>query len=298
MNNSTKVQFQPSVIQPYTWREQIVFLQESQSRVSRGDKGQDHATVSIKSKTPIGIALSSDWHIGSLGTNYQKLLEHLDLIRKEPNAFMTLLSNTIDNFIFPSGQFAQAINPSDQIEIVKGFAKEYDKKILAIVGSRCHEGWSTDKVDINPNELMFQHNIDSGMPFLKKGGVLDIQLNNITYSFGLVHKGRGNSAVNPTNAARSLFDNRWPVDVLAVAHHHVKQVLHGTRWEGKYKKEVLYIRTGAYKIDDDYSELEGFGKGQMGCPMVVLDPNKRRMIPFFNLEDGIEYLRLARKGNE
>lgn len=280
---------------PFTWREHIDFLKADQAKSKESSKAQEYAKVKIRSDSPIGIVFTGDWHIGSAGTDYDTWLKHMNFIKNEPNAFMALMSNTIDNFVFPSGQFAQMNQPHEQMEIVRGMAEDFGKKIVGIVGSRCHEGWSSDKVDINPNELMFRQNIDQGTPFLSTGGVVELEVNDVKYSMGLVHKGRFHSSLNPTNLNRQMHDLRWPVDILVAAHHHTAQVLQTTKYEGPYEKDVVFIRTGTYKKDDAYSEHEGFGKGDIASPIVILDHKQKKMQAFYNLEDGIKYLAALRE---
>ena len=275
--------------------EHIEELKELQNKRNERSYSQENARISINSKLPIGIVLTSDWHIGSEGTDYETWERHMELIKNEPFAFMACLSNTIDNYIWPGGMLSELVHTSDQQEIIKQFAHDYKNKIIAIVGSRCHEGWTSEKVGLNPNEIMFRELIDDGTPWLSKGGVVEIDLNGTVYSIGLVHKARFHSALNPTNANKRMMDLRWPVDISAIAHHHVANIEQTTRWEGPYKKEVVLVRTGTYKIKDGYSELEGFGQGQVGGAMVVLFPDTKKMVPFIRIEDGMEYLKLLRK---
>lgn len=280
---------------PATWREHIEALRDHQSRIRRSEKAQDFAKVNINSNLPVGIVLTSDWHMGGKGTDYETWLRHMELVRNEPQAFMIPLSNTIDNFIFPSGMFDQMEHPSLQQEIVKNFAKEFQGKFLAIVGSRCHEGWTKQKTDVEVNLLMFEDVLQRGVPWMPTGGVLELTLNSdVKYTFGLIHKSRNNSSLNKTNANRRMREQRWPVDITAIAHHHVKEISHGNQYEGPFEREVLDIRTGAYKIKDAYGEGEGFGQGDIGSPMVVIFPGEKKFIPFYSLEDGIRYLQLEK----
>lgn len=296
-----QVTFEVPDKEPVTWQEHVVYLRERQARLKRLEKSQEYARVEITSPLPIGVVLTSDWHLGSEGTDYELWKKHMDMVKNEPQAYMIPLGNTIDNFIWPGGMWGQIENPDIQMEMVKQFAHDFKGKFLGIVGSRCHEGWAEDKVNINPYELMFTDEIDNGTPFLSKGGVINLKLRQngqaegIEYTFGLVHKARFNSALNPTNPNKRIHDLRWPADIVAIAHNHIAEIDHTTRWEGPFKKEVVSLRTGTYKVDDSYSESEGFGKGQIGGQMVILDPREKSIIPFLHIEDGIRYLQAIRE---
>lgn len=287
--------------EPITWQEHVVYLRERQARLKRLEKSQEYARVEITSPLPIGVVLTSDWHLGSQGTDYELWEKHMNMIKNEPQAYMIPLGNTIDNFIWPGGMWGQMENPDVQMEMVRQFAHDFKGKFLGIVGSRCHEGWSEDKVNINPYEIMFTDEIDKGTPFLSKGGVINLKLKKdgqsegIDYTFGLVHKARFSSALNPTNPNKRIHDLRWPADIIAIAHNHIAEIDHTTRWEGPFTKEVISLRTGTYKRDDDYSESEGFGKGQIGGQMVVLDPRSKSIIPFLHIADGMRYLQAIRE---
>lgn len=290
---SPAFEFEPRERILTSFKEQMIWLREKQARMERVSRTSEYATININSDLPIGIVLSSDWHIGSEATDYTLFENHMNMIQEEPNAYLVALSNTIDGYIWPGGIWSEVAHIPEQMEIAKQFAHEWKNKLLAVVGSRCHD-WTKDKGAVSPQELSFMENIDAGMPFFTNGGVLTINLNGIDYSIGMTHKARFHSALNPTNANRQMAAFKWPVDIVAIAHHHVTQLLQTTMWEGPYKKDVVWARTGTYKIDDGYSKQEGFGEGQLGGCMVVLSPQTKKIIPFFRIEDGMEYLRMLR----
>ena len=293
--DEAKVVFGQSDRKPVTWQEHLDHLKDQQARLERMNKSSDYARVDITSQLPIGVVATGDWHLYARGTDYATWEKHMKLIKDTPNVFMIPHGNTIDNFIFPSGMFEQMGNPSEQIEMVKSFANDFKDKFLAVVGSRCHEGWTDQRTDVNIYEQMFTDTIDQGTPFFGNGGVVEINLNGIAYRWGAIHKSRYHSSLNPTNLNRQLHDLRWPVDILSGAHHHVAQLLQGVKYEPPFEKDVIFIRTGTYKGSDNYSEGEGFGKGQLASPMVILDPARKHMIAFYYIEDGVNYLNMQRE---
>lgn len=281
---------------PLTWDEHIEELKRRQEQNRRSSLSVDYAEVRIDDDKPVGVVLTSDWHLGANGTDYITFAEHMKLIHETEGVYMATLSNTIDNYIFMQGAWGQMYTPSQQIDIMKDFVSKYKEKILAVVGSNCHEGWTQDRADINVNAMMFDEAIRDQAPFLDNGGVVKVDLNGIEYTFGLTHRGQGHSSLNPTNLTRRLHDDRWPVDILVAAHHHVAQVLHAQKYENVFEKEVVMIRTGAYKRDDAFSEQRGFGKGEVrgASPMVIIHPKEKKITPFFKLEDGIDHLKRLR----
>jgi hypothetical protein len=278
-----------------TYEEHIIWLKERQTQMERLSKNSEYAEIKIKSDNPIAIVLSSDWHIGSSETDYDTFNKHMDIVKNEPNMFLTALSNTIDGYIWPGGIWSEVAHIPEQVEIAKSFAKEYKNKLLAVVGSRCHD-WSKDKGAVSPQELAFMENVDDGMPFFQSGGLLTVDLNGIKYKMGLQHKSRFHSALNVTNANKRTLDLRWPsADIVAIAHHHVASIEHTARWEGPDKRDVVLVRTGTYKIEDAYGRSEGFGNGQLGVPTVVLDPKEKHIIPFLHIEDANTYIKSMKR---
>ena len=75
--------------------EHIEELKELQNKRNERSYSQENARISINSKLPIGIVLTSDWHIGSEGTDYETWERHMELIKNEPFAFMACLSNNL-----------------------------------------------------------------------------------------------------------------------------------------------------------------------------------------------------------
>lgn len=288
---------EPKVSELPSFEEHIIWLKEKQARLERLSRTTEFAEIKIQSENPIGIVLSSDWHIGSQDTDYDRFEEHMNIVKNDPNIFLTALSNTIDGYVWPGGMWSEVAHIPEQIEVAKQFAKEFKNKLLAVVGSRCHD-WTKDRGGISPQETAFLENIDSGMPFFTTGGVLNINLNGIDYSIAMMHKSRFHSSLNVTNPNKRVHDLRFPADVVAIAHHHVAAIEHTQRWEGPFAKEVVFVRTGTYKIDDAYSKHEGFGAGQVGGVMIILDPTEKRILPFLNIEDGSRFIKTVRELKE
>lgn len=277
-----------------SFQEHIIWLRERQARMERTSRNSETAEIKIKSDTPIGIVLSSDWHIGSEATDYDTFERHMNIVKDEPNLYLAALSNTIDGYIWQGGIWSEVAHIPEQVEIAKSFAKEWKNKLVAVVGSRCHD-WTKDKGGVSPQEIAFMENVDAGMPFFQSGGLLTIDLNGLKYKIAMQHKSRFHSALNVTNANKRTLDLRYPsADVVAIAHHHVAAVEHVTRWEGEDRRDVVLVRTGTYKIADGYSRSEGFGDGQMGSPVVVLDPKQKHIVPFLHLEDANSFIKMKK----
>lgn len=277
-----------------TFQDHLDWLIQRQSKERGRDNGKEFAEVRIDSEAPIGIVLSSDWHLGSKGVDYNLFQKHMNMVKDEPNAYLAALSNTIDGYIWPDGIWSEVAHLEEQVEIAKTFGKEWKDKMLAVVGSRCHD-WTKARGGISPQEIAFRENVDSGMPFFKNGGVLEVDLNGNKYDIAMLHKSRFHSSLNVTNPNKRVHDLRYPADIVAIAHHHVASIEDTYRYEGKYQKEFLAVRTGTYKIDDDYGQSEGFGHGQKGSPMVILRHDMKDVMAFKKMEHGMAVLKMLRQ---
>ena len=277
-----------------TFQDHLDWLKVRQSKERQRDNGSEFAEVKIRSDAPIGIVLSSDWQLGGRGVDYDLFERHMNMVKNEPNAYMVALSNTIDGYIWPDGIWDEVAHVEEQVEIARTFAKEWKDKLLAVVGSRCHD-WTKARGGISPQEMAFLENTNSGMPFFKNGGVLSVDLNGNNFDIAMLHKSRYHSSLNPTNPNKRVHDLRYPADIIAIAHHHVASVEDTYRYEGKYQKEVTFVRTGTYKIDDAYSQSEGFGHGQKGSPMVILRHDMKDWMSFKKMEHGMTVLKMLKQ---
>jgi hypothetical protein len=59
-------------------------------------------------------------------------------------------------------------------------------------------------------------------------------------------------------------------------------------------QKVIYFRSGTYKVYDEHGQKIGGYVGQHGAPMIVIYPNKKKIVPFRELDDGITFLRAVR----
>ncbi len=89
---------------------------------------------------------------------------------------------------------------------------------------------------------------------------------------------------------RRLMETKGPCDVAAEAHYHEPFVMQ----RPIMGKNRILIRSGTFKVWDDFGQKIAGYKGIPGIPLVIFFPDRHKMIPFFDLEDGIKYLKLLR----
>lgn len=226
-------------------------IQEGQ-KVARAEKiSQPEAKVKIDTALPASVFFIGDIHLGSTFTNTKLWEAHRQAILDTDGAYVVFLHNLVDNAIkFEGGHLDNVIHPVEQFKLMQAEIKQLDKagKVLAVIDSDCHEGWSYVKTGIPASNLLYGYQ-GRNFPVLENGGLLNLQVGKEKYDIGLWHKaGPFNSQFNPEHALRQnrRMSGRL-TDVEAGAHNHVSAV--SEDWEG-YKergKKVVYVRCGTYK---------------------------------------------------
>ncbi len=260
---------------------------------------QAEAQVKIDSPLPIGIVFLGDLHIGSAYTNHDEIMRKLDIIKSKPNTYVIFMSNLIDNAIpaqFPDGMLQNVIKPDRQVVMMRHLLQDLNtqNKVLAVVTSPCHEGWTWKKTGQDINKLLYDFP-DRHFPVLENGGRLLVELPNTKYLGALYHQvGPFESNFNETHALRQL--NRLQLgmeaDFVAGAHRHFAAA--ETVYEGKgllHRKMVAYIRTGSEKgtgkIHDDWAVGRSGETGEPSGQVLHLFPNQKRLACEIDFDTGV-----------
>lgn len=274
-------------------REFVKLMKAAQKAQEKLSDKQIEASVKIQEERPIGIALTSDWHIGCGGTDYQKLEEDLELIRDTEGLYVVGLGDYKDNYIRnapPGGQYQQIIQPGTQDQVVFYYMSIIAEKIIALIRG-CHDHWDARHGD---RDFISALCSEFDCVNLWHGGALRIKLGNQEYLFRLRHKYKYQSSLNLENAMRRLMEIQGPCDVAAEAHFHNPYVM--TR-EIAGKMRVL-ARSGSYKVWDDYGQQLAGYKGTPGVPVIIIWPDQHKVLALPDLREGIEVLNYYRNKEE
>jgi hypothetical protein len=77
-----------------------------------------------------------------------------------------------------------------------------------------------------------------------------------------------------------------PFDVGVIAHHHES----GLEFFNRHGLERAAVRVGSYKVNDDYADKHGFENGTANMPMIIFDGQRRKLVGFTDILDGVKYL--------
>ena len=152
----------------------------------------------------------------------------------------------------------------------------------------CHEDWDKKSGDRDFIEHLCQLTNSIN---LWHGGELVIKAGSQEYLWRCRHRYKYQSSLNKPNAMRRIMEIQGPCDVAAEAHLHDPFVYDG-HVMGEYR---VLLRSGSYKLFDEYGQKLAGYKGKWGVPVIIMFPDEKRIIPFRDLDDGIRVLNSIRK---
>lgn len=269
----------------------------SKSKRNNWKKGkieQDTATIKIDSDFPLLLVFLGDIHFGSVYVDYDRFNRDYHNILDTPNAYVILMSNLIDNFLptqFPDHLLMATMTPEEQVIAMRRYVMDLDSKgkILGAVISPCHEGWTFKKAGQNINKLLFGYE-GRTFPILDNGGKLLLNLGELEYYIALYHQiGPFNSNLNKNNGTQRMLQLHHPkADIVAAAHHHTAEAMATYYGREELQREVAFLRTGTYKLDDSWAKGRGYIGGEPSAVSVMIYPETKRLQPYLDLNMAIE----------
>lgn len=260
----------------------MIGLQEKQERINTK---QTMANIRINDNKPIGVAYWGDWHIGGVGVDYKLFEEDLRKIRDTEGLYFIGGGDYKENFItglHPGAQFEQIIQPGMQDIAVRHYMEQVNGKALALVRG-CHDDFTHRNTNKDLIEALC---LVTNSVNLWHGGEITIKLGNQSYLWRCRHKYKYQSSLNVENAMRRINELQGPCDVAAEAHLHNGYIM--TR--NLMGADRIMLRSGTYKLSDEYGEKLAGYKGHHAVPTVIMFPDEHRMIGELCLDDAITIL--------
>jgi len=279
------------------YKEWIQFANYIKQQFEKESQTIEQTAIKKFKEGPIVVVFSSDWHLGSLATNYEEFERNIDFILNTPNVYMVIIGDTIDNFLqFPdkSALLSQIMNPRYQKYMLKSILDELlrKNKILA-VGWGDHDSRFEEKLS---GSDVIQELTANSVPYFAGKGVLCIEVGKQRYSCSVMHRSRFNSSINETHGSSQEYRFFVPADINVTAHQHSPAYTVCYRMPVAREAglgcggQVILIRTGSYKEKDIYS-LRGWNKGQIGTPAVICYSDEWKLIPFSTPELAVEFIK-------
>ncbi len=268
--------------------EQVIKMQQAAQKL---DTKQVKASVTIDDDKPIGVAYWGDWHLGAAGVDYQAFQDDVAKIRDTDGLYFIGAGDYKDNYItgiHPGSQFEQNVRPGLQDLMVERFMEKVAPKCLALLRG-CHDTWDKKMADKDFLETLCEI---TGSVNLWHGGELNIKVGKEAYLWRCRHKYKYQSSLNYENAMRRIMETQGPCDVAAEAHLHNAFTMN-RHIMGQYR---ILLRTGSYKVWDEFGQQIAGYKGKVGVPVVIMYPDRHEMADFKDLDQAIRFLEAERKG--
>lgn len=264
---------------------------------------QTEATVEIREDGPIAVCFSSDWHLGSLATDYDAFERHWDYVINTPNLFIGTVGDEVDNsYAFKvASANVQAMSPKLQAKVLRDILADFvDNRKLLFTCWGNHDVMRHEKdIGFSPlAEIKGAH-----VPYFNGQGFLTLRLgkvNPVEYLIHMTHFSRFSSVLNALHSHKRQQDWVAPnADVIVTAHVHNPALSLVCPFPFAHSVEALarnlplksaYIRTGAFKGADTYSK-RFFGPGIIGAPTVVFHRDKKDIVPFWTANDAVAYMK-------
>lgn len=264
-------------------------LIRAQKKLQEHDDRQTTVTVKIDDAKPIGLVFTGDWHIGGLYTDHARMIQDFQTYRDTDGLYVVGMGDYTDNYItrsHPGGMFDQVITPDVQRRLCEHMIDEYLSDRLLVLLKGNHDNWEIKETGEDfVRHLARLHDV----PYLWYGGEIRLCLGSVEYLIHAHHSYKYNSSLNTTNSQRNLFANTH-ADIIALGHLHYNEV----HSKSSANKDTVWMRTGSYKITDDYSQWIGAHTADPRSPMAILFPHEKKIVPFRDYRDGIDYLRMLR----
>lgn len=210
-------------------------------------------TIDI-SHGPALIALVSDTHLGSPGTDVDRVFAEQDLINSTPGAYTFLLGDIADSFLvgrLRDQNMTHDVTVPEEWLLVEHYVNRWEN-LLGFVGGN-HDAWSKTLVGRDLHRDLIA---DGKVLYDSDDMRVTVNVGNIPIKFRMRHQFLGSSQYNVTHAQEKSikFDDPDP-DILVSGHTHTGALARELSHAGKRK---IAIQTGSYKPLDDFAVRIGF----------------------------------------
>ena len=276
-----------------TYAELINLSIDEQKVLDKMLKQPEVMRIKINEEKPIGLVFTADWHLGHYGVDYAGFDRMIGLLVETDGLYVYPGGDGTENFInMMNGKgIGAGLNQQQVVRQRALFIRAMEKirrKVVAWGSSTEHTGWTRIMTGIDDLADIAKR---LNLIYTDVGGLLELTVGDQLYNIFRTHQYKFHSAFNLCHAAKQLWRmGKYDADIVVVEHRHVgaieKFVGHGL--------ERIAIRTGSFKIYDDYARKFGYYGISVANPTVILFPGERRMIEFLHIEDAVLTLRTLR----
>ena len=272
----------------FNWREWSNMLIEHQELHEKASWSQDQATIEIETEYPcIVYKPLADFHIGSIGVNYDSLIKTTDLFLKIPYLYGSLLGDETDDFVSFKNQLAvlqQIMSPEEQDEFVESWLFDLMPKMLFSCWGN-HGEFEERVAGKNALKKMLNRNLI----YFNGIGICNLKINEQMYKIIATHKTPQHSTTNLTHGLKQLARKEISDgDIYLEGHYHIPAM------EVAFERGLfqVFMVLGTLKQNDGYAKrgFSYFTADKDGA--IVFDSEQHRVIPFPCLDDALEFAKL------
>lgn len=235
----------------------------------------------------------SDWHLGDLRCDYERIKAEVERIANTPEAYAILAGDLCNNATTNSvsDTYGERFSPMQQIEKVVEMLRPIKGKILcATTGNHCERTYRSDGIDITRlicRELGVEENYREEACFLFLSFGLKSRRSNENrrqrYTIYVNHGSGGGRKIG--GKANRLQDMAMicDADLFVVGHTHQPLVFRDCFYRatpcsgGLEMVERVYVNTAAALEYGGYGARQGFKPASRRNPVIYLDGTKRNI---------------------
>ena len=250
------------------------------------DKFTHENQLKMSDSKHIMIVPICDPHFGNTGVRMKLAGDHAKLIGKTENCYAFLAGDATDNFVnmkIVSAMVNKNSSPVEERQLLDEYLGFFNNHVLLAISGN-HEEWSKALAGIDLfRDLYKKHQIFYGQSCF----YVELTCGKNLYRIYLRHKYRFNSSINQTHTVKQMLRmDDVDFDIGIVAHNH-EAAFELFLWK---KLTRLAIRGGSYKVADAYGRQMGFNQAVPIMPSFICRADHRAILPFENIEEGVDYL--------
>ena len=239
----------------------------------------------------IEIHTLSDLHLGDRNCDYKAILDQVKEIEKNPNAYVILNGDLINNATTQSisDTYAESISPMEQLKQATALFEPIKDRILAITsGNHENRTYRTDGIDLTEIMAMELGISDRYAPesvtlFLRIGdkAYKTHKDQQVCYTFYITHGSGGGrregGKINRLVDLASIVD----VDIYIHSHTHLPAVLKQSFYRADAKNSTIakvdkmFVNTNAWLKYGGYGEAHGYKPAAIQAPIIYLDGSRK-----------------------
>uniref|UniRef100_A0A6M3KY60 Uncharacterized protein n=1 Tax=viral metagenome TaxID=1070528 RepID=A0A6M3KY60_9ZZZZ len=268
-----------------SWEEHIRVIKEMDNLVSYHQRVPSEITIEVDTDRPIGLVNTSDWQLGQFGVDYDAFLDDMNFIGEHANLKCIIGGDGYQNIIQTS-KMGSSHNQTP-ISVQKGLyvltLEKLIDRILAIKTGN-HNYWTAMAEGEDwDGELAKRLNLI----YLKHYAMIHLKVGDMVYPILTMHQSRFNSSFNLTHTCLQNQRMYFPEARIVVVEHHHQAAIEQYRYA---EKECVAIRPGTYAVYDDFAQQYGFFGSHVANPLVVLFPDRDKIVGFKDMRDGVTYM--------